>query len=154
VQLSNPERRDVAAIHRRRRLRGVLACWVIVAGCEGPSGPPPPPGGGQDFVLDFARFQSDVRPVLAQYSCNTASCHGGGIRGTFELSPPEAPDAAFDFDQAGLQVDPYDPASSPLLVEPLSETAGGAAHSWKPFDSTTHPGYVAIRDWILAGEFQ
>jgi hypothetical protein len=105
-------------------------------------------------VLDFARFQSDVQPVLAQYSCNTASCHGGGIRGTFELSPPEAPDASFDFAQAELQVDPYDLTASPLLLEPLAQAAGGAAHSWKPFDSTAHPGYVAIRDWILAGEFR
>lgn len=139
---------------RKRWPEGVLACLVLAAGCDGPMAPPDPPGGGQEFVLDFDQFQSSVAPVLTQYSCNTAECHGGGIRGTYGLSPLTAPDPQFDFEQTRLQVDPQDRLASLMLTEPLEEGAGGTAHPWEPFDGTNHAAYQAILDWILAGELQ
>jgi hypothetical protein len=132
-----------------------MACTAIaLAGCESPGDPVAPPGGGEEFVLEFASFTANVAPVLEQYGCHAMECHGGGIRGTFQLSPEDAVDPAYDFDQVVLQVDPWAPDSSPILQKPLAESGGGATHAWEPFDSPQHAGYVAIRDWILAGEFQ
>lgn len=123
-------------------------------GCVSPTDPPPPPGGGQEYELSFDGFQQTVAPVLADLGCHTAECHGGGIRGTFELSPVEAPDPAFDFEQTRLQVNGWDPPNSPILLKPLSVDAGGELHSHEPFASTDDPRYVAILDWILAGDFR
>ena len=100
--------------------------------------------------MDFARYEQDVAPVLTQYGCNAMDCHGGGIRGTYELSPGAA-DPTFDFDQTSMQVNPYDPDASPILTRPL---AGSAPHAYEPFADSTNAGYQAIREWILAGEFQ
>lgn len=127
-----------------------LAVAASTAACSSPTEPPDPPGGGQELVLDFDRYQSEVAPVLMEYGCHALQCHGGGIRGTYELSPSGA-DAAFDFEQSALQVDPYDRLESPLLTRPL---AGATPHAHEPFIDTSHPGYIAIRDWILAGELR
>ncbi len=115
---------------------------------------PEPPGGGQEFVLDLASFQANVLPVLTQYGCNAMACHGGGIRGTYQLSPVGAPDVAFDFAQTGLQVNPFDPAASPILAEPLASAAGGTTHQLEPFDSIDHPDYITILAWIESGDFE
>ncbi len=128
-----------------------LALCAVPVGCTSPTAAPEPPGGGQEFVLDFASYEANVAPVLQDYGCHSMSCHGGGIRGTYELSPPDDPDAAYDFAQTILQVDPYDPANSPILSRPL---AGGAPHEVEPFADVDDPGYAAILDWILAGEFR
>jgi hypothetical protein len=127
----------------------LVAC-VAAGGCTSPSAPPPPPSGGQEFVLDFQGFQHDVAPVLVQYGCDAMECHGGGIRGTYRLSP-DASNVQFDFDQTSLQVNPYDREGSSILSRPL---AGGAPHAYKPFASKDDPGYQAIRAWVLAGEFK
>ena len=148
-------RRSVGRCGRKGGVACLIAVLVVVpAGCRGPTEPLAPPGGGATLVLDAAAFRDMVAPVLAQYGCHAAECHGGGIRGTFELSPEDAIDADFDFAQARWQVDAHDRSASPLLREPLQEGAGGSVHPWEPFDSTDHPGYVAIRDWILAGELR
>ena len=133
---------------------GALAWIVVSTGCSGPTSPPPPPSGGEEFVLDYPEFQASVMPVLNQFSCNTAECHGGGIRGTYQLSPVDAPNPAYDFEQTRLQVDPYDPSASPLLRKPLAVGAGGELHSWEPFASTDDPAYRALEAWILSGAFE
>jgi hypothetical protein len=125
-----------------------------VGGCGSPTEPAPPPADGGTYVLDFARFETSVAPVLADFGCRSLACHGGGIRGTFRLSPDSLPDVAFDFEQAIEQVDPWNPDESRILVKPLSRDAGGVPHNHEPFDSVDHAGYVAIREWILAGEFE
>jgi hypothetical protein len=126
---------------------------LAAAGCTSPVDPPVAPGGGQEFELSYETFALSVAPVLVDYGCHAAECHGGGIRGTFELSPLEAPDPGFDFEQASLQVDPYDPARSPLLLKPLATAAGGDRHSWEPFTSVEDEGYRNILAWIESGEF-
>lgn len=129
-----------------------LAMSVAVLGCRGPSAPPPPPGGGVTAQLDYARFVSDVEPVLVAHGCDAAGdCHGGGIRGTYELSPPDAKSATFDFNQTVLQVSAAHPDSSRILTQPLALAAGGTPHAVKIFASTSDSSYQAIRNWILAG---
>ncbi|MDH4037234.1 MAG: hypothetical protein OEX18_08095 [Candidatus Krumholzibacteria bacterium] len=125
-------------------------------GCDRPSTTSPePPGGGTTYVLDFAVFESQVDPVFTARGCDDLSCHGGGIRGTFELSPFDDKDVAFDFAQSRLQVNGADPAASPLLVKPLAEGAGGAAHGGgNAFSSTDDPDYQALLAWIEAGEYR
>jgi hypothetical protein len=148
-------RRSVRLWRRKGGIACLIAAWIVgPAGCQGPTEPPQPPGGGTTLDLDAEAFRATVAPILAQYGCHAAECHGGGIRGTFELSPEDAPNPDFDFAQARWQVDAYDPEASPLLAKPLSEAAGGTAHPWEPFDSTDHEGYVAIREWILSGELR
>jgi len=127
---------------------------ATIVGCADPGTSPEPPGGGEEFALDYAQFAASVSPVLVDAGCHAAACHGGGIRGTLELSPAEALDPAFDFAQVRLQVDPWSPETSPILTKPLAEAAGGDPHGWEPFASTDDPGYRAILDWILAGEFR
>jgi hypothetical protein len=151
--------RAVVATRARRGLAPLSLLLLILTGtaCREPGTAPAPPGGDSLFVLDAARFAAEVRPVLVAEGCNNALCHGGGPRGSFELSPPEEPDAAFDFAQASQQVYGWDPLASPLLLKPLSQEAGGVDHAGEGlagFDSTDDAGYQAIRDWILAGAWQ
>ena len=124
----------------------------MVQGCSSPTAPPVPPGGGQTLVLDFDRFETTVEPVLVAHGCDaTGDCHGGGIRGSLELSPPGAKNTRFDFDQVILQVSASDRPASPILTEPLAIAAGGTSHSVKPFASTSDPDYQAVLAWIMAG---
>ncbi|MCB1161323.1 hypothetical protein KDL67_01405 [bacterium] len=139
-------------------LLALVTVPAAVGACRPQSTSPTPPGGDPAFVLDPVQFESEVRPVLVAQGCNNAQCHGGGPRGSFALSPPDAPDATYDFDQASLQVWGWDRLNSPLLRKPLSQDAGGVDHAGAiggaGFDSTDDPGYVAFRDWILAGEYR
>ena len=114
-----------------------------------------PPSGGQALVLDYATFASTVEPVLVKQGCDaTGDCHGGGIRGTLQLSPPGAKDAQFDFNQVILEVYPTARDSSLILRKPLALTAGGLPHAFKPFASVSDPDYQAIHAWIMAGVLQ
>ena len=138
---------------------GAVISAVIPIGCiTSPSEDPEPPGGGKQYVLDYAVFATQIDSILTAHGCDNISCHGGGIRGTFELSPSTNKDIDLDFAQASLQVNPSDPASSPLLLKPLQEAAGGVAHAAFPpypgFASTSDPDYQAILAWIQAGEYQ
>lgn len=139
-------RRGVAVVIALLTLPGALQ------GCSGPTAPPEPPGGGTTVTLDFGRFEAEVSPVLMAHGCDAeGDCHGGGIRGTFQLSPATAKNTRFDFDQASLQVSATAPDRSALLTEPLALAAGGTAHGFKAFADTSDTGYRAIRGWILAG---
>lgn len=124
----------------------------VVHGCSAPTAPPPPPGGGQTLSLSFEEFERTVSPILVRHGCDaTGDCHGGGIRGSLELSPPDAKDTRFDFDQVALQVSATTPESSALLTEPLALAAGGTPHQSKPFASTADADYQAMLAWIRAG---
>jgi hypothetical protein len=130
----------------------LLALPGVVQGCSTPTEPPKPPSGGQRIVLSYTEFQQSVEPVLQQYGCDaTGDCHGGGIRGTLELSPPSAKDPQFDFDQVSLQVWVAQPDSSPILTRPLAMDAGGTPHAVKPFATTSDPDYQTIQHWIHDG---
>lgn len=138
--------------HGRCALALLLALPAIGYGCASPTAPPAPPAGGGSLDLDFALFQQTVQPVLMQHGCDAeGDCHGGGIRGSLQLSPPAAKDDAFDFQQVSLQTSWADPENSPILTEPLAQAAGGTAHSFEPFATTADSGYVAIHDWVMDG---
>ncbi len=143
--------------HAARRSAAVVIALItlpaVVHGCSGPLAPVDPPGGGEELVLNFAAFEQSVAPVLTRRGCDAGGdCHGGGIRGSYELSPAGAKDARFDFDQSSLQVSVASPAASPLLLEPLALAAGGTPHGFKPFVAASDSDYRAIETWILAGE--
>ena len=129
-----------------------LALPGAVHGCSSPTAPPPPPGGGTRLILSYDHFAQNVSPVLIQHGCDAVGdCHGGGIRGSLQLSPPGAKDTRFDFDQVVLQVSASNPDASPILTEPLAIAAGGTPHGFKPFATTSDSGYQAIRGWIQEG---
>lgn len=126
----------------------------VVHGCSSPTAPAKPPGGGVQLDLSYDQFVAKVSPVLEQHGCDATSggdCHGGGIQGTLELSPPTAKNLRFDFDQVVLQASAYTPDQSPILTKPLEIAAGGTPHPFKAFTTTGDSGYVAIRQWIEDG---
>jgi hypothetical protein len=130
----------------------LFATHGAVHGCSAPTAPPPPPGGGEEAQLSFELFEQSVEPVLVRQGCDaTGDCHGGGIRGSLQLSPPGAKDVQFDFDQVSLQVSASVPDGSLILTEPLALAAGGTPHGVKPFATTADTDYVSIRAWILDG---
>jgi hypothetical protein len=131
-----------------------LLAVATCAACSSPTSPEPA-GGGTPFLLSFEQFQSTVQPRLHARGCSAGGdCHGGGIRGTFQLSPASTPDAGFDFEQARLQVWGATPTRSPLLRKPLAESSGGLPHAEEAFASAEDADYQRILEWILAGEFQ
>ena len=139
---------------RRAALAAITLCVLpgAVQGCRSPSAPVAPPSGGQQIQLDFAQFQAKVEPVLTRQGCDAVGdCHGGGIRGTLELSPESAKDPAFDFAQVSLQVSPTNRDQSAILTRPLALDAGGTPHPYKPFASTADSDYLAIHAWVDAG---
>jgi hypothetical protein len=144
---------------RLARFALLVAPALLFAACDEASiTDPEVPGGGQELVLDFERFESEVAPILTQRGCDNLACHGGGIRGTFQLSPASAKDSEFDFQQALLQVDPLQRDASALLLKPLSVQAGGVAHAGDgpttTISSVDDPDYQTVLDWILAGELR
>lgn len=132
---------------------GLIA--LPVGGCRPPSSPPAPPEGGRRYVLPYEAFVQNVEPVLRRQGCGVGGdCHGGGIRGTFQLSPDGAPDPRFDFTQAALQVNGTHPDDSTLLRKPLALDAGGAPHAFKVFASPEAADYQLLRQWIVSGVFE
>jgi hypothetical protein len=139
--------------------RHAIACAAIglcLAACDHASpADPTPPSGGRTYVLSYDSFAASVEPVLSAQGCDNLNCHGGGIRGTFQLSPPNAKDAHYDFNQACMQVTPADPKNSPLAMKPLAEECGGATHGGGAFFfSLDDPNYVAILQWVESGVFE
>lgn len=130
--------------------------WFVLPGallgCVSPAAPPAPPTGGLPVHLDYATFANAVEPILVAHGCDaTGDCHGGGIRGTLQLSPPGAKSTTYDFEQVSLQVTPADPDRSPILTQPLALAAGGTPHSVKVFADTNDAEYRTIRAWVRAG---
>jgi len=129
-----------------------------LSGCGDDTSNPTGPdvaGGGQERILDFETFRTAVAPVLHARGCSAnGDCHGGGLRGSFELSPAASPDATFDFNQAVEQIDDLDPSASSLLLKPLAVEAGGDPHAFVAFTSTDDADYRTILEWIAAGELR
>lgn len=156
----NGATRSAARVSRSRfptRLLLLSGGLIVLpaCGCQSPASPPAPPGGGRRYILPYDVFARDVEPVLRRQGCGAdGDCHGGGIRGTFELSPDAAPDPRFDFTQAALQVNGAHPDDSPLLRKPLAEAAGGAPHAFKVFTSTEAADYALLRAWVVSGVFE
>ncbi len=129
-----------------------VAFATMLTGCGSPTEPTPPPGGGQEYVLDYDTFVSGVAPVLLQAGCKSLECHGGGIRGNYQLSPADASNLTYDYEQTILQVTSFDLDASPILTQPLAAEAGGEPHPHEPFRSPEDPGFLAIQAWVRSGE--
>ena len=129
---------------------------AVASGCDKASPTDPtPPGGGQAYVLDYGVFATSVDSLLSAHGCDNATCHGGGIRGTFELSPNGNKNVQFDFEQARMQVNGHDPVASPLIMKPLAPECGGPGHAGGyTFTELDDPDYLAILAWIEAGEYR
>ena len=130
--------------------------WCVLPGallgCATPVAPPAPPSGGTALHLDYATFAGAVEPIHIEHGCDAGGdCHGGGIRGTLQLSPQTAKDTLFDFHQVSLQVTSNAPDQSPILTAPLAVSSGGTAHSVKVFADTNDTEWRAIRAWVRAG---
>jgi hypothetical protein len=133
----------------------LLGAPFLIAACRGVTAPPEPPSGGRTYQLSYPQFETAVDPVLTRLGCDAGGdCHGGGIRGTLQLSPQDAKDPAYDFEQVSLQVNGYDPEASPLLAKPLAESAGGTPHGYEPFADTQDPDYQTFLAWIRNGSFR
>jgi len=161
VQIAARERsmRSAAPFEPAKVFGWTMLAFAIVAlaGCEQASDVDVElPGGGREYVLDYEQFETEIAAIFTANGCDNENCHGGGIRGTYELSPTSNKNTAFDFTQSALQVTPEVPADSPLLMKPLAESAGGAAHAGSPlgFDSIDDPDYQAVLGWIQAGEYR
>ena len=90
--------------------------------------------------------------MLVAHGCDAdGDCHGGGIRGTLQLSPPGAKDTRYDYNQVVLQVTSANPDQSPILTRPLALAAGGTAHALKVFADTNDTEYRTLRAWVRAG---
>jgi len=136
-----------------------LGGTMVLCGCESAAPTDPAaPSGGQEFILDKADFTATVAPIFTAKGCDNLACHGGGLRGSFQLSPFDDKDVDFDFVQASRQLNPLVPESSSLLVKPLAQNEGGAVHTAPAaqfgFMSKSDPDYQAILAWIRAGELR
>jgi len=145
--------------HRGTTRTFALACVLaggVVAACDHSSPTnPEPPGVARRYVMNYDVFVNTVDPILSAQGCDNLNCHGGGNRGTFDLSPYNDKDPGFDYTQASLQVFPGDPVRSPLIMKALAEECGGATHGGGAFFfSLDDPDYVAILTWIENGEFE
>jgi len=149
---------DRRAAFKAIALALVLTPPLSLLGCSTPTAPTPPPSGGHSLLLDYNEFAQSVEPVLMQNGCDAAAggdCHGGGIQGTLELSPTNAKDTRFDFNQVSLQVNPIERDSSRILTKPLAISAGGVPHTGgKVFAAISDSGYQAIHQWIMHGVLQ
>jgi hypothetical protein len=148
--------RNVTHPATRALLVGSATVAALTAACERASTTDPqPPSGGQAYVLDYDVFAATIDPMLSSLGCDNLSCHGGGIRGTFELSPNGNKDVAFDFEQARMQVDGRNPPASPLVAKPLAPECGGPGHAGGfVFTELDDPNYLTILAWIEAGEYR
>lgn len=136
-------------------LLGVMALSWALEGCKSPTDALMAPGGGHVLQLSYPMFLSQVEPVIVREGCDaTGDCHGGGIRGTLQLSPPTAKNPMYDYNQCILEVYATARDSSLLLTKPLALSAGGVPHSYKPWASTADTNYIAVRGWIQAGVLQ
>jgi hypothetical protein len=120
---------------------------------------------------DFARFESNVYPVLLR-DCAFHACHGGSERffqvygpGRARLDPlrspidPPAPDEVmYSYNRALSMIDANDPESSLLLRKPLALAEGGSGHqgvdAWQRdvYVSREEPGFLALRAWVLGAD--
>ena len=111
-------------------------------------------------TLDFEFFKTRVEPVfLKKRSGHTRCyvCHGEGSGNAFRLQKLPAGEKFWNEEQSrsnfatvSALVNPGDPATSRLLMQPLAPEAGGNVfHSGgRQFASKNDPDYKALTDWV------
>lgn len=104
------------------------------------------PGVADRFPEAFARFRSDVQPILRR-SCAGSSCHGSGIADLYLTCGENDAQARWNFWISLSHL--TEPAStSGFLRRPLSSFRGGVYHEGgNAFASAEDPDYVVLREW-------
>jgi len=113
----------------------------------------------QTGTLNFEFFKSKVQPIFLKNRAEHARCYGCHVLSNriFRLEPlsPGSTDWSDEQSQRNYQsalevVAPGDPASSKLLLHPLSPEAGGDPfHSGgRQFASQNDPDWLVIAEWV------
>ena len=109
--------------------------------------------------LDFEYYRARVEPIFLKKRPGHARCvvcHAGS-NNAFRLQPLSAGSSTWteeqsrrNFEMVSRLVTPGDPASSRLLLHPLSPKAGGDAfHSGgRQFPSQDDPDWRVLADWV------
>lgn len=97
-------------------------------------------------------FSRDVMAVLSKAGCNMGTCHGnqngkGGFKLSLRGENPAADFVTLTHEQVGRRVNPFEAASSLLLLKP---TMSVPHEGGKRFDDDS-PEYDLLRRWITAG---
>jgi hypothetical protein len=113
--------------------------------------------------LDFGYYRTHVEPLFLKKRPSHARCvvcHAGSTN-AFHLQPLPAGSSTWteeqsrrNFEIVSRLVTPGDPASSRLLLHPLSPTAGGDAfHSGgRQFASRDDPDWQVLADWVRSSK--
>lgn len=96
---------------------------------------------------NFAKFKSDVEPILKDKGCNASNCHGAPQSDFYITCGKNDEQIAFNFAQSWSFVNnPVD--DSQLLRVPLAVSAGGRGHTGgDQFSGTDDDDYATIRTW-------
>src|SRR5438445_2050856 len=128
-------------------------------GAEAPGAEPAASNSAQTPVLSFEFFKTKVQPIFLKSRAEHARCYGCHILPNrifrLETLSPGSTDwsdeqAQRNFQSALEVVVPGDPASSKLLLHPLSPDAGGDPfHSGgRQFASQNDPDWLVIAEWV------
>ena len=119
--------------------------------------------------LDYDSYIATIEPIFLKHGggfvgtdTSCVACHTTQANAPLGLQPlTEENGVAFwteeqsrqNFENVVMLVNPSAPESSRLLLAPLATTAGGDRHSGGNFwNSTDHPDYRTIANWIAAGD--
>jgi len=151
-------------MNNRQRLGALSALALLgLGGCDDPQ------NGYQVADYKYSGFK-DVYPVLIR-DCGFHACHGaeerafriygpGRARLTDDLRAYEAvtgDEISLSFSVALSMIDAEHPERSLLLIKPLAEEAGGAAHGGiddfgrNVYRTKDDEGYKVIEKWVLSG---
>lgn len=141
-----------------------LLTWMENGATENGLPPPAPPREGEGpcsanlpsefdpttyrMNPEFARFKSDVQPILAD--CNSGNCHGAPQADFYITCGDDDDQIAYNFSQVWAFVDdPVD--NSQVLQVPLAVDAGGYFHTGgEHFGSREDERYLAIQSFAQA----
>jgi hypothetical protein len=141
-------------MHMARRLAGVIAATAVLAVVSGShltSRAAP--------ALDYNFFKTRVQPIFLEkrpthtrcYICHAESNNGFRLE---RLAPGETfwneEQSRKNFEMASRLVNPGDPATSRLLMQPLAPEGGGNVfHSGgRQFASKDDPNWKTLADWV------
>jgi hypothetical protein len=118
--------------------------------------------------LDFAFYREAVEPIFLRprggfvgSDAACIACHAGQATAPLKLEPPTEENGEVYWSESQSRrnlevvaslVNPADPATSRLLLAPLTPAEGGQRHSGGIFwDSRQHSEYRVIAQWIATG---
>ncbi len=139
-----------------------LAAWVRTPGTGAPPvspAPASPSPAAATAGLDYAFFRTRVQPILMaprEGNARCIACHSRG-GGNSYLEPLAPGSTSYTDDQTRRNYEriqrlvvPGEPLRSPLLVNPLAESAGGS--HWhgggKHWDSQADPEWQTLAAWV------